>query len=563
MQSLFVQLLQQEPLIALFLALAAGYAIGQIKFGAIQLGGVCGTLIIALLLGQANVVLAPGIKNVFFVLFIFALGYAGGPQFFANLNAKGLRLALLCLIEVVVVLSLVMAVTYWLQLDQGTAAGILAGAATESAVVGTATDALSKLALPAADIRQLQSNVVTAYSITYIFGLITIVIITSQIFPLLLRINLRHEAQLLWQEMGGQEIAGDAESAVPDVVGRSYRIQTNGQNLMTLQAQLGKHANIIKLRRHGQFLQLDPTLDIQAGDEILVTGLRRVLSEKAALLGEEFVDGKNFNVLLQRYDVVLRNKDVDNSSVAELNLPAGIMLIGVSRGSHKLPAFPDLHLQLHDVLQLSISNLYDEAASRAAIARLGTRIRYTDKSNISFAALGILTGIAVGTLSVKIGSIPFSLGTGGGALLSGLLFGWVQSKRPEIAGIPESALSILKDLGLAGFIACVGLSAGPQAIVLIRQYGLSLPLIGIVIAVTPACVSLAVGHFVLRLKAPVLLGAIAGQQCSTPAVSAIQTVAGNSTPLLGYTITYAVSNIVLPLMGPLIVGLTGMLRHTS
>jgi AspT/YidE/YbjL antiporter-like protein len=164
------ELLRAHPEIALFLALGVGYAVGQIKFGPIQLGGICGTLIAALVIGQLGVTLQPSVKNVFFMLFIFALGYAGGPQFFANLNAKGLRIGLLCLIEMVVVLALVLAATRIMKLDQGTAAGLMAGAATESAVVGTATDAISKLALPPDQVKQLQANVVTAYSITYIFG---------------------------------------------------------------------------------------------------------------------------------------------------------------------------------------------------------------------------------------------------------------------------------------------------------------------------------------------------------------------------------------------------------
>ena len=167
-------LLRQVPELALFLALAIGYAIGQIKFGPIQLGGVCGTLIAALFIGQLGVTLDASVKNVFFMLFIFALGYAGGAQFFSNLNLKGLRLGILCLIEVVVVLALVLVATKVMNLDAGTAAGLMAGAATESAVVGTATDAISKMALPAAEIQQLQANVVTAYSITYILSLIHI-----------------------------------------------------------------------------------------------------------------------------------------------------------------------------------------------------------------------------------------------------------------------------------------------------------------------------------------------------------------------------------------------------
>ena len=156
--------LHQVPELALFLALALGYAVGQIRFGPIQLGGVCGTLIAALLIGQLGITLDASVKNVFFMLFIFALGYAGGPQFFANLNAKGLRLGLLCLIEVVVVLALVLLATRFLGLDQGTAAAD-----------GGRGDGIGRRRTPRTPSRnwrcgrphrRRQANVVTAYSIT-------------------------------------------------------------------------------------------------------------------------------------------------------------------------------------------------------------------------------------------------------------------------------------------------------------------------------------------------------------------------------------------------------------
>ncbi len=89
-----VELLRTQPEIALFLVLAIGHAVGAIRFGPIQLGGICGTLIAALVVGQLGIRVDDSVKNVFFMLFIFALGYAGGPQFFANLDAKGLRLGL-------------------------------------------------------------------------------------------------------------------------------------------------------------------------------------------------------------------------------------------------------------------------------------------------------------------------------------------------------------------------------------------------------------------------------------------------------------------------------------
>ncbi|MBS0453185.1 MAG: aspartate-alanine antiporter [Proteobacteria bacterium] len=561
--------LRAHPEIALFLCLSIGYAIGQIKFGPIQLGGICGTLITALVVGQLGVTLEAGVKNVFFMLFIFALGYAGGPQFFANLNAKGLRIGLLCLIEVVVVLGLVAGATHFMRLDPGTAAGLMAGAATESAVVGTATDAISKLALPAEQIKQLQANVVTAYSITYIFGLITIVVVTSQIFPLLLRVNLREEADKLWKAMGGREEDAGASAAAPELVGRVYEVTADiGGTVGRLHARLQSSGSLQGLMRGGQKIDFNADTRLQQGDRLLIIGHRRAvvaMAQAAAELGRESADTSDFGLVLQSAELVARNKAAAGLTLQQLSQarPGGAPLVGASvlvasleRGGHLMPLLPSLQLQMGDKLQ--VFGTADELAP--AVTALGEPVLKSIKTNIAFASIGIVLGVWIGMFSAKLGGIALSLGTGGGALLTGLVFGWYQARHPSRLSIPEDALGLLKDIGLATFIACVGLASGPQAMGLVRQYGITLPLMGVAIAVLPAVCSLLVGHFLLKFEAPVLLGAIAGQQCSTPALSAIQSAAGNTTPLLGYTITYAISNVILPLMGPVVVAMASLVQ---
>lgn len=559
--------LRAHPEIALFLCLSIGYAIGQIKFGPIQLGGICGTLITALFVGQLGVTLEAGVKNVFFMLFIFALGYAGGPQFFANLNAKGLRIGLLCLIEVVVVLALVLAATHFMRLDAGTAAGLMAGAATESAVVGTATDAISKLALPADQIKQLQANVVTAYSITYIFGLITIVVVTSQVFPLLLRVNLREEAEKLWKSMGGREEDAGASAATPELVGRVYEVTADNVRgtVGKLQARLEASGSVQGLIRDGRKIEMTPDTQLQRGDRLLVIGHRRAVVQMAvaaAGLGRESADTGDFGLVLQGAELVVRNKAAKGLTLRQLSeggkplVGSSVLVASVERGGQAMPLLPNLQLQMGDKLQV-----FGIAAELApAAAALGEPVLKSVKTNIAFASIGIVLGVWIGMFSAKLGGISLSLGTGGGALLTGLVFGWYQARHPSRLSIPEDALGLLKDIGLATFIACVGLASGPQALDLVRKYGVSLPLMGVAIAVLPAVCSLLVGHFLLKFEAPVLLGAIAGQQCSTPALSAIQSAAGNTTPLLGYTITYAISNVILPLMGPVVVAMASLVQ---
>jgi len=150
-----------DPVFALFVSLGLGYLIGQLRVGPVQLGGVCGTLFVALALGQLGVRISPDLKNAAFALFIYALGFTAGPQFFANIRG-GWRYGIFSVIEVVTVLLLLIAAVLIFHFDAGTSAGLFAGSATESAVVGTASEAIARLNLPEAEISQLQANIATA-----------------------------------------------------------------------------------------------------------------------------------------------------------------------------------------------------------------------------------------------------------------------------------------------------------------------------------------------------------------------------------------------------------------
>ncbi|MGF6776300.1 aspartate-alanine antiporter [Paraburkholderia sp. GAS334] len=554
------ELLKAQPEIALFASLALGYFIGSFKIGPIQLGGVCGTLIVSLLLGQTGARIAPDLKNIAFALFIFALGFTGGPQFFANIG-RGWRYGMLSIIEIVSVVLLIMIAVALLGLDPGTASGLLAGAATESAVIGTASEAIAKLGLGDAETTHLQANIVTAYSVSYLFGLITIVLFTSQFAPLLLRVNLREEAERVWRKLGGDGALDEGQRlAAPPLVGRAFSVgAAAGVTVGALERQYGGNLTVEQVERGGVTLPVEPQLTFAAGDLVLVVGRREALVEAAAHIGEE-VAGKQIGpVTGERVDVVLTLREAHGLTVAQVRERAGpeegrgVYIAAVTRLETTVPALPNTELNRGDVLTL--------VGTKTDVARGAKKLGYvlvaTQKTDFVYLGLGVLVGMAIGHLGGRIGGVSIALGTGGGCLLSGLLFGWIRSHYPLVGSLPSAAAQILKDFGLATFIAAVGLSAGPDAIRLVHQYGLALPVAGILMVLIPGLLSLWIGRAFLKLETPMLLGAIAGQQCSTPAISALVGVTGNSTPVIGYTITYALSNILLPLLGPLVVGLSG------
>jgi putative transport protein len=174
---------------------------------------------------------------------------------------------------------------------------------------------------------------------------------------------------------------------------------------------------------------------------------------------------------------------------------------------------------------------------------------------VLFLGLGIVLGGLVGLLSVTVGGVAITLTTSGGALVMGLVFGWLRSTRPTFGRIPEAALWVFDNVGLAGFIGAVGLSAGPSFVAGVRQTGLGLLGAGLVAAILPQAVGLLFGRLVLKMDPVILLGACTGAGTSTAALKAVQDAAGSKAPVLGYTVPYALGNILLTAWGPVIVAL--------
>ncbi|MGV9658339.1 aspartate-alanine antiporter [Streptomyces koyangensis] len=555
-------IIRDHPELALFLSLAAGYLLGKLRVGPITLGGICGTLIVSLLLGTQHVSVGDDVRSVFFALFIFSLGYMAGPQFFANLNRRSLRFFVLCLVELVCVLGIAFGLAKFFDLDVGTASGILAGAATESAVVGTATEAIGKLdGLTASQIEQYQGHVATAYTVCYLFGLITIVIYTSQIMPMLLRINLADASREWWQRMRGNQggLEAGQREAMPDVVGRTFLVtRADGRTVGSVQEALSGRVTVEAVQRGAKRLTPDPGLRLTLSDLVMVVGLRPDTIEAGREIGPETAAVPGLDTPLATQQVAVTDKATVGHSIDSLVArhpefrKDGVYITDVVRGDQDIPAAPETEVRRGDILTL----VGARAGLDRVVAKLGAVVK-NDATDFIYLGFGIVAGSLLGQIVVKFGDVPLSLGTGGGCLVAGLVFGWLRSLRPTFGAYPPQAATTLKDMGLAVFIACTGLASGPQAWPLIKEYGALLPVAGIAMVLVPATVSLLIGNRLLKIEKPLLIGAIAGQQCSTPAITAITQVARSSVPLIGYTITYTLSNFLLPLTGPLLVGVLG------
>jgi putative transport protein len=553
----FVTALRQNPELAVFLTLALGFVVGRIRLGSFRLGNVVGTLLAGVVIGQLDIKVAPIVKVVFFDLFLFATGYKVGPQFFRGLKKNaGPQLALtvvLCVTSLTVTVTAAKIFKY----DCGTAAGLMAGAFTESTVIGTAGDTISRLDLPESEKNRLLSNIPVAYAVSYLVGTGFVVWFLSSLAPRLLKVDLKAESRKLAEQLSGGAGAPGAQTAYREWDVRAFRLGDSPYVNWSVAAVEKSFAPdrlfVNRISRGDQTIDPAPATVLREGDVVTIVARRRVLLEAAAI-GTEVADRPVLDLPLVSFDVVLTNRKLAEQTIQALGeeYGRGVVLLKLVRGGEEIPFTPTTVVNRGDLLRLAGAREDVERAGRA----LGYVERPSSETDVVFVGFGILLGGLFGLLSITVAGLPLSLTASGGALIMGLVFGWLRSVRPTFGRIPEPALWVFDTIGLAVFIGVVGLGAGPSFVAGLRALGPSLLFVGFVVAVAPHTVALLFGRYVLKMNPVILFGACAGAGTVTAALRSIQDEADSKLPVLGYTVPYALGNILLTAWGPVIVMLT-------
>ncbi|MDR0205554.1 MAG: aspartate-alanine antiporter [Delftia acidovorans] len=551
----------QAPEIALFAALALGYWVGKFRFGSFQLGGVAGSLLAAVLISQVGVTIDSGIKAVLFALFIYAVGFESGPQFFRSLGRQSVKEILMAVVVAVSGLITVVVIARVFHLDKGLAAGLAAGGLTQSAIIGTAGSAIEKLGLAPDEVQRMQANVAIGYAVTYIFGSFGAIIMCVNVLQWLTGRKIREDAIQAEQELlKGVRVYGAGESpAVPDLVGRIFRVGQAGRTVAELEASAtanGGTVTVERIQRKNAMVGVDGSLALEAGDIILLVGRRAAVVALGASVGEELQGAEGMDVVMVRRDVAISNNEYLNRSVKDIldslsqEFKHGVYAVALMRAGTPVPIAPATMVMPGDVVTLFGTPQDVQKAAQS----VGPIIVPSDKTDFVFHGLGITVGLLIGLLVLRLGSIPITLGSGGGALLAGLLFGWWRSRKHTFGNMPTAASTLLRDLGLAGFVAMVGLQSGQQAVTTVMQQGLTLFLLGVVVTIVPLLIAMLFGKYVLRYdNVAVFAGSLSGARSANPAFGEILDKAGNSIPTAPFAITYALANVFLTLLGPLVI----------
>jgi len=554
----FVGALRDHQELAIFVTLALGFFIGRLRFGSFSLGTVVGTLLAGVLIGQLDIEVPAVVKNVFFDLFLFTTGYKVGPQFFRGLRKDALPQLAVTVVLCVSCLLSAFAAARLLVYDMGTAAGLLAGAFTESTVIGTAADAINRLDLPPAEKAALVNNIPVAYAVTYLIGTAFIVWFLPNVGPRLMRVNLKEEARKLQAQIaGGEEHEPGVQSAFQHFAVRAYRV-TNERLVNRTVAEIEAlptdvRVFISRIRRAGEIIETTPDTIIQKEDVIAVMTHAEALA-RGTTIGPEVNDKALLDFPAEVLDVVITNKALVGTSLAELaqiEAAHGVFLRKIVRLGEPMPYTRQTRVDRGDVLNLIGAKPDVERAAKA----LGYADRPTVTTDMIFVGLGIFLGGLVGLLSVTIGGLPITLTASGGALIMGLVFGWLRALRPTFGRIPEPAMWVFDTVGLTVFIGVVGLGAGPSFVSGLQKSGPSLIFVGLLVATLPHVLAIVFGRYVLKMNPLILLGACSGAGTVTAALRALQEESQSKLPALGYTVPYALGNILLTAWGPVIVAL--------
>ena len=553
-----VETLRANPQLAIFLTLAIGYYVGAIRFGSFTLGAVTGTLLAGILIGQLGIEVSGQVKSVFFIMFLFAVGFGVGPQFVRGIASDGVPQALFAVVVCALCLGSVYLAAIVSGYGPGLAAGLMAGSQTISASIGLATDAINTSGLSPEQAKAELDLIPVAYAITYLFGTVGTGWILAFLGPKILNIDVAAECARYEREMSGGAQASAFISARRARELRAYRVREGGKavGLTVAQAErlaVGERMFIEGVRSGGGIVPVSTETVLKAGDIVAVSGKREVLVN---LLGDadEIDDRELLDVPVESVDVLLTSRQLDGMTLAEAGEhpgARGVFLNSIRRGSAavNIPVLALTKLNRGDILRVT--------GVKSNIQRFVDAAGYADRpvtvTNMVLVGLAIFVGGLFGAYVLPIGGVPITLSTSGGALIAGIFVGWLRTVKPQIGNVPQPTLWFMNSVGLNVFIAIVGISSGPTFIAGLKEAGFGIFFWGIFATGMPMILAPLVGKYIFRFDPAINLGCCGGARTSTASVAMVGEVAKSDVPMLGYTVPYAVGNTLLTLWGLVIV----------
>ena len=543
-----------NPVISIFVCLALGYLIGKLKIKSFTIGATVGTLLVGLLIslvfkGAGTYQIDGTVKTIFFSLFIFAIGYEVGPSFFASLKSSGLKIIILSLFFAVAAFVVSIVLFKAFGIGAGEAGGILAGSLTQSAILGTA-DSTMKGMLSGTELKTAESQMAIAYALTYVFGTVGVVVFLKNGAAKLIGVNLTDTVKKKIDQTNFHESSSE-NTVVGNIKARAFCIENGaefiGKTIGSVEEQYGDDLTITQIIRKGKKVNLASDVQLLEGDTVTIIGLLDAVLHFEAPGMKETDNSEALKLDVIKQEIVLTNHF--SLDVIKHLSENGIVISERKRDNNVLSE--DQALKALDHLTL--------VGPKALIAKVVKKLGYVKdtgtETDVSFISMGLVVGLLIGAISFVVSGIPITLGSGGGALIGGLLFGYYQDKHSNYGLMPKATRWFCKSVGLNLFIAIVGLTSGASFLSALQSMGVKVLLIGVLVTILPHIASVYFGRFVLKLDAVDIIGALCGAGTCTAALNGVVEEYESSIFAVAYTPGYAMGNILLTVLGPLVVAM--------
>lgn len=526
--------------------IAVGMALGRIKVFGISLG-VTFVLFVALAVSYAGITLNGTVLNFLrdfgLILFVFFIGLQVGPSFFSSFKSGGLQLNLLTLLAVG--LSILVTIALFLVL-QGTVTlpqilGVHYGAVTNTPGLGATQEALDMLGYKG-------ENIAIAYACAYplgVVGIITSAVILRKMF----RINLKEEDRH-WDE----EASANSDAPIFFHVAVT-NAGINGQTMRNIRDFIGRAFICSRVLHDGVITSPSPDTQVFVGDKLRIVSGAESKAAIVAFFGQEETDidlATAHSPLIAR-NILITKDQVNGMRLGELHLSRydGVNITRVFRAGMTLFPYQNLHLQMGDQVycvgpQHSIERLAD---------RLENQVQKLDHPNIISIFLGIVLGILLGFLPIAIPGmpVPLRLGLAGGPLIVAILLGYWGPHFKLITYTTHSANLMLREMGIALFLASVGLRAGDRFVsAFIDGNGLLYVALGLVITVVPLIITGVVARIKFKMNYHLIAGLLAGATTDPPTLAYANTISEKDSSAIAYSTVYPLAMFLRILTGQVV-----------
>lgn len=516
--------LLHNQIFLLLLIIILGELLGKIRLRGLSLGP-SAIIFVALAFGHFDVSLPSGVQTIGLAMFIYAIGLQAGPGFVSSFRSHGLAMALTVIVMALTGMLVTLICCRLFGFDAGTGAGLLSGAMTSTPSLAAAVEVLGHDRAPA------------AYGVTYGFGVIGVAL-AIKLLPQLMRIDIGAEEKRLTDEL--------SEINPPITF---HHIEVSNPNLFGKridQLFLKEIApvNITRLLRQGAAEPVLVSADtvLEEGDHLRVVGRPADLQKVELFIGKPIAGEIAFERMLVKKSIVVSKRRFVGKTLGYFNFRAtfNVQMARITRNGIDL--VPDAHTRLHlgDVLHA----VGDERSLRNISRMLGNDLKATYDISLLPILVGLLLGFLLGRITLPLPLIgPLSLGTTGGTLLAGLLLGARYQTGPMIWDVPASGNRLIRDLGLALFLASVGTSAGATFVATLQERGLTLLFSGVLVTLLPVIIGAAFGLWIMRVRFLRLLGVLVGGMTSASGLAATSTLSSTPYAPAAYATVYPVALI--------------------